>query len=319
MASEPRERIAWYRTPVPPELFRPLTVKSTAAGLAYLGLHLGLLLATGALALWLAGRGLWWGFVPAVVLHGGIYGFLGYAGLGHELVHRTVFESRALNDRLFELVSFLTWNNPHWFRRSHVVHHQSTVRAGVDYEVVLPQQSILTRWWHLVAFDGPFALRALRIAWDNARDVVKGPFGAEHFPVGSPQRASLVRWARGLLLGHGLLAAGFIASGLWPLLLLVTLAPFIGTAGHRLLAQAQHYGLSGDRHDFRANSRTVLLNPMLAALYWQMNYHIEHHMYPAVPFFRLKALRAAIAHDLPPPTVGLRGVWRLLRPAPPRA
>lgn len=116
-----------------------------------------------------------------------------------------------------------------------------------------------------------------------------------------------------MLFGHALLAAAFVASGLWQLLLLVTLAPFIGTAGHRMLAQAQHFGLAADRDDFRANSRTVLLNPLLAALYWQMNYHVEHHMYPAVPFFRLKALHAAIAHDLPPPTVGLRGVWRILR------
>lgn len=314
MASESRDRIAWYRTPLPAEVFRPLTTKSTAAGLAYLALHLGLLLATGTLALWLAEGGVWWGFVPVVVVHGGIYGFLGYAGLGHELVHRTVFAQRALNDRLFELVSFLTWNNPHWFRSSHVVHHQSTVRAGVDYEVVLPQQSITARWWHLVALDGPFALRAWRIAMDNARDVVKGPFGAEHFPPGSAERVALVRWARGMLLGHVAMAVAFIAFGLWPLLLLVTLAPFIGTAGHRMLAQAQHFGLTSDSNDFRANSRTVLLNPLLAALYWQMNHHIEHHMYPAVPFFRLKALRAVIAHDLPAPTVGVMSVWRLLRP-----
>lgn len=33
-------------------------------------------------------------------------------------------------------------------------------------------------------------------------------------------------------------------------------------------------------------------------------------MFPAVPFYNLKHLRAAIAHDLPPATHGLWATWR---------
>ena len=97
--------------------------------------------------------------------------------------------------------------------------------------------------------------------------------------------------------------------------LLVTLAPFIGTAGHRMLAQAQHYGLSGDHDDFRANSRTVLLNPLFAALYWQMNYHIEHHMFPMVPYHALPKLHALIKNDLPPPSPSIAAGYREMWPA----
>ena len=35
-------------------------------------------------------------------------------------------------------------------------------------------------------------------------------------------------------------------------------------------------------------------------LYWHMNYHIEHHMYAAVPCYRLGRLHRAIRHELPP-------------------
>ena len=41
-----------------------------------------------------------------------------------------------------------------------------------------------------------------------------------------------------------------------------------------------------------------------------MNYHIEHHMFAAVSFYHLPALRKAIEHDLPLPLKGLVATWR---------
>ena len=41
-----------------------------------------------------------------------------------------------------------------------------------------------------------------------------------------------------------------------------------------------------------------------------MSYHVEHHMFPAVPFYNLPRLRAALAHDLPPAPHGLVATWR---------
>ncbi|MYJ74623.1 MAG: hypothetical protein F4089_05760 [Gammaproteobacteria bacterium] len=44
----------------------------------------------------------------------------------------------------------------------------------------------------------------------------------------------------------------------------------------------------------------------------KIQYHLEHHMYPAVPFYNLPKLRKAIEHDLPPATHGLVATWREL-------
>jgi fatty acid desaturase len=41
-----------------------------------------------------------------------------------------------------------------------------------------------------------------------------------------------------------------------------------------------------------------------------MNYHIEHHMYAAVPCYHLAQLHAHIRHDLPPIPTGLLATWR---------
>ena len=43
---------------------------------------------------------------------------------------------------------------------------------------------------------------------------------------------------------------------------------------------------------------------------WNMQYHVEHHMYPAVPFYNLPKLRCALEHDLPPAPHGLWATWK---------
>jgi fatty acid desaturase len=62
----------------------------------------------------------------------------------------------------------------------------------------------------------------------------------------------------------------------------------------------QHGGLAEDVLDHRLNSRTVLMNPVSRWIYWNMNYHVEHHMFPMVPYHALPRLHALIRHDLPP-------------------
>lgn len=49
---------------------------------------------------------------------------------------------------------------------------------------------------------------------------------------------------------------------------------------------------------------------LTAFYYWNMQYHLEHHMYPAVPFFNLPKLREAIKDDLPPAPHGLYATWK---------
>ena len=63
-------------------------------------------------------------------------------------------------------------------------------------------------------------------------------------------------------------------------------------------------------NDFRLCARTIDLNPVLRFFYWQMNYHIEHHMFAALPCYNLGKLHAAIRHDSPAPAPGLYAAWR---------
>ena len=53
---------------------------------------------------------------------------------------------------------------------------------------------------------------------------------------------------------------------------------------------------------------------MTRFLYWHMNFHVEHHIFPSVPFYNLHRLRAAFAADLPPAPRGLVRAWAQMLP-----
>ena len=78
----------------------------------------------------------------------------------------------------------------------------------------------------------------------------------------------------------------------------------------------QHIGLADNVTDHRLNTRTVYINPISRWVYWNMNYHIEHHMFPMVPYYALPALHALIRDDLPPPSPSIwhayKEVWPVL-------
>lgn len=91
---------------------------------------------------------------------------------------------------------------------------------------------------------------------------------------------------------------------------LTTFARLFGQGLNFLLNATQHVGLSDNVPDFRLCARTFLVNPFFGFLYWQMQYHIEHHMYAAVPFYNLPRLHRLIRHQLPEPTRGIIATWR---------
>jgi fatty acid desaturase len=77
-----------------------------------------------------------------------------------------------------------------------------------------------------------------------------------------------------------------------------------------LYGTPQHIGLHEDVLDHRLNTRTIYLDPFLGFLYLNMNYHIEHHMFPLVPYYNLKALHEEMKHDCPTPNPN---VWSAFR------
>lgn len=99
-----------------------------------------------------------------------------------------------------------------------------------------------------------------------------------------------------------LLAVAFVVTGHWFLIVVVLLGTrYCGLLGF-LCGTPQHDGLSPNVPDHRLSCRTYTCGWLPAFLY----------MFPAVPFFSLGRLHAAIAADLPASPRGLRATWREL-------
>lgn len=299
-------RIDWYRSPIEKSVLRHLIKRSDWQGFSHVTGHLLLVAATGSLAYFAFQLQHWVLMAVALFAHGTCYSFLGWAGAGHELAHRTVFRTNIFNEVFLRLFAFLSWSNYAYFWSSHTRHHQATVYTGLDGEVKLPQTINYASWMWAIVMDLPLLYRVLRTTCENSLNIIRGDWGTTLFPEkNSKSRRQVVSWARFMLLGHISLVGVFVLSGQWPLLFLITLAPFYSNWLNKVLAQAQHFGMQPDVPDFRLNARTIRLNPLFGFLYWKMNYHVEHHMYPSVPFHNLERLRREIEHDLPPATDGI--------------
>lgn len=300
--------IDWYRTPLPKDVFKALHQRNDLKGAFQ---TLGHLAIRGVLAgaAWYSSTHYPW---PVTVVLLFLFGTVTAFDNGiHELGHGTVFKSKALNRFFCQLYAFLSWFNHETFNASHTRHHRYTLHPPDDLEVVLPIRLMIRHFLKVGFVDPVKAWNTLKTQIRIARGKFEGEWELTLFPPGDKEgRAVPIRWARILLVGHGLIAALAIATGQWMILLLVTFAPFYGGWLFFLCNNTQHIGLQDFVPDFRLCCRTFTLNPLVRFLYWQMNYHTEHHMYAAVPCYNLGRLHAAIRHDLPPCPHGLVQVWK---------
>ncbi|MGI9400265.1 MAG: fatty acid desaturase, partial [Rhizobiaceae bacterium] len=131
------------------------------------------------------------------------------------------------------------------------------------------------------------------------------------------QRSEAIFWARAHLSIYAAVIAVTIAmlvSGAgWksaiPILLIG--GPRVYGCWHFVMTGLlQHGGLPEDVIDHRLNSRTLYMNPISRWLYWNMNYHVEHHMFPMVPYYSLPALHEEIKDDLPGPNTSIWDAYR---------
>ena len=92
---------------------------------------------------------------------------------------------------------------------------------------------------------------------------------------------------------YGLVIASAIFWQSWIPIFLFILPQFFGTWLMIIHNTTQHAGLAENVLDHRLNCRTVYMNPISRFIYWNMNYHLEHHMFPLVPYHALPKLHAA--------------------------
>ena len=300
--------ISWYRSPLAKADFKSLHEKSDLLGSLQTFGYLCLIIGSASLVLSSAGRWPIGVVLLLIVLHGTICSF--FINAVHELGHGTVFRTKALNSLFVRIFSFFGWINFEMFNTSHARHHRYTLHQPDDLEVVLPVNIILRQAIVFGVINPMAVFGPIRDALRIARAQFRGEWELRLFPEGSAERAAAVNWARILLAGHALIIAVAFFFHLWLLPILTTFTHSYGSWLLILCNNTQHIGLQDDVADFRLCCRTFTVNPVVQFLYWHMNYHIEHHMYAAVPCYKLGRLHRLIERDLPPCPHGLVATWK---------
>jgi MocE subfamily Rieske [2Fe-2S] domain protein len=121
--------------------------------------------------------------------------------------------------------------------------------------------------------------------------------------------------ARIYLLILGATAGWAIHLGSWLPLMYIGLPTFYGGWLRVFHSTPQHAALAENVLDHRLNCRTVHLNPVNRFIYWNMNYHLEHHMFPLVPYHALPRLHELIKYDSPPAYANMLEAYREIIPA----
>ena len=296
----------WYRPEIARTELKQLMARGDGQGLVNFGLWLACLAVTGYLAYALVG-GRW--ALPAFLLYGTIYSSCD--ARWHECAHGTPFRTRWLNETFYLLSSIMNMKEGTYMRWSHTRHHTDTIMVGLDPEIQVMRPANLGR----VLLDFlwiPDAVQMFRAMFSHAFGV---PTKEARDFVPSSEWQKMFWWSRIYLLLYAGIVAWCISIRSWLPLLFFPLARLYGGWLHQLFSLTQHAGLAENVRDHRLNTRTVEMNPVFRFLYFNMNYHIEHHMFPMVPFHALPKLHRRVQGVLPRTYTGLIDALQEIIPA----
>jgi MocE subfamily Rieske [2Fe-2S] domain protein len=272
-------------------------------------LWFGLMLAAGGAGCLLWRAGSWWAAVPFM-----IYGAL-YASTSdsrwHEAGHGTAFKTDWMNNALYEIASFMVMRESVIWRWSHTRHHSDTLVVGRDPEIAVMRPPALRRL--ILNF---FGLPGILAYFRQVILHCTGRLTAEErtFVPESEQDGVIIRARIYLLIYAAVLGLALWTQSLLALMY-IGLPTLYGSWLMPIYGYTQHSGLAENVLDHRLNCRTVYMNTVNRFLYWNMNYHIEHHMFPLVPYHNLPRLHELVRADMPTPYPSIWAAWRELAPA----
>lgn len=218
--------------------------------------------------------------------------------LVHEGVHKHLARSKRLNDFLGNwLAAFPLLFDLQAYRTNHHRHHEHTnseqdpdwirKRGRAEWQFPMPKSKIALFIPYFIFIRGP--LEWAQIVWAFSGLGRKSTFQ------NSLERKLLIQ----KLVFYTLTASALTWTSLWGQALAYWFTPlfFVFPFLQRVRSVAEHFGL--DWSTELRSSRDVPCGILEACLFGPhfVNYHLMHHLYPAVPAYRLKALYKHLHQD----------------------
>lgn len=288
--------LEWFSPRVDRKVMKGLMARTNYHGLLFFGAWLLLCIGSGALVA--LSLGTYW-LIPAMFLYGSILCF-SYAA-SHECAHGTAFRTRWLNETVFWITSLIFIEEPIYRRYAHAEHHTHTWFNQTDpqkpYGIPLRLAAYLNETFGITFY------------FDAANRLVRHSRGrfSDHETqfLGPVERGQVRRNSRLMLAGYsGLLIWGIAGPSLLPFVFYF-IPRLLGGWLVTMHVNTQHMGMAEDFKDHRLTTRSIECGLLQQLLYWNMNFHIEHHLFPSVPFHALPKLNAVIKSELPKPGYGV--------------
>ena len=302
----------WYKPKIDKRKLRELSKRSDLKGLSHFFLYFLFLFIFGYLAY------ITWGTLWSIIfffIYGTIYSFS--VSNWHETVHKTAFKRRWLNEIFYHISSFMCDFEGFRWRWSHTFHHTYTLQTQDDYdhEIQISRPTELFYFFlnYIPFSDLLFPHKLIKY------EVLKHSLGI-FTPVvktSAPKnQKNKIIWNSRLYVFIWLCVFlfSFYIESILPIIYII-LPTYYGKPIWFAVNVTQHLAAAIDKKDHRLSTYSLKLNPILSFLYWKMEYHLEHHMFPMVPSYNLKKLNSEIKTQLPKQFNGLYDFYYKILPS----
>jgi fatty acid desaturase len=219
-----------------------------------------------------------------------------FGALMHDAAHYRAYANRMVNEVVGELLAIPTTSSMAGYRNTHFAHHRAlNGENDPDWNRDSGREEY--------AFPTPRPMMAGRVARYLFGLKVLSALSGYHgnkLTRDIPRPLAIAR----LVFFVGLLVAS-IVFGFWQMILLYWVVPLLTVflAVRYLRSVAEHYAVE---HENALNESRTVLAPLWERWLiapWGLNYHLEHHLYPSVPCFRLHELHALLMTREPFPSL----------------
>lgn len=301
----------WYRPKLDKKTLKKLSKRNDLFPIIHFFIYFLSLFLSGYLAYIYLGS---WLSLLFFFIYGTIYSFS--VANWHETVHKTAFKSRRLNEIFYHISSFMCDFEGFRWRWSHTFHHSRTLQTKdkYDHEIQVSRPTDLFAFFlNFIPFtDLLFPQRLIKF------EVFKHAFGifSPVIDITAPEnQKNKIKWNSRFYVFIWLMVIflSFYLQSFLPIIYII-LPTYYGKPIWFAVNVTQHLGAAVDTKDHRESTYSIKINPILSFLYWKMEYHLEHHMFPTVPSYNLPELHKHISSKLPPRFNGLYSFYKTILP-----
>jgi len=307
----------WYKPKIDKKTLKELSKRSDSKGLIDIFVFIVALILSGYLCV--VSWGTLWS-IPALILYGNIF-YCKIISIQHETNHETYFKTRALNKFFYHITSLLGGFEAVRWKWSHFHHHTYTIfthEEVYDYENNSPKPTEPIRFLLNFLPLGPL-INIQKIRHFTHFEIIKHSFGiitpVVNITVPEKEIKKIINSSRLYVSFWLIIIASSIFFKTWLPIIMLILPPFYGNTILMICGMTQHAGLADNVKDHRKSTRTVIMNPFFSFLYSNMEYHIEHHIFPKIPCHNLKAFHQVVKDQMPTPKKGIINAYKEIIPA----